>query len=339
MRLPNGYGGIIKLGGNRRKPWAVRLTVGFADNGQQKYKYLGYYEKRTEALAAIVEYNKNPYDIDTHNITFAEVFDAWSARKFDKVSKHSVRNYKSIYRKCSALYSMPFINIKTSHLQAVIDEHKALANVNLLKVLFGQLYGYAREHDICEKDYSEYVELPNAKDKKKKTPFSAEEVKVLWDNIDKPHVDLVLILLYTGMRITELLEMEIKNVHLSDRYMVGGIKTKAGKNRIIPIHRKIEPLIRKQIADDKTYLFQSSRGNMIAYNYFAAKKFAPLMHALGMAHTLHETRHSFISQCDRLSLNTTAVKRIVGHANGDVTDIYTHKDAEELIEIIDAFEY
>ena len=339
MRLPNGYGGIIKLGGNRRKPWAVRLTVGFADNGQQKYKYLGYYEKRTEALTALVEYNKNPYDIDRKNITFAEVYEAWAERKFENVSKYSIRNYKSIYRKCAVLYNMPFADIKTEHLQGIIDENKKLSNVNLLKVFFGQLYIYAKKYDICDKDYSEFVELPLPKSKKKKTPFTSAEVKTLWQNADKPHADIVLILLYTGMRITELIEMKVENVHLGDRYMVGGIKTAAGKNRFIPIHRDIVPLIERQLNAGKKYLFESKRGNMLAYNYFAAKKFAPLMSALGMDHTLHETRHTFISQCDRLGLNTTAVKRIVGHSNGDVTERYTHKDAEELIAVIDAFLY
>lgn len=284
-------------------------------------------------------YNANPYDIDRRKITFAEVFAAWSERKFETVGKSSVRNYKSIYRKCTALYSLPFVELKTSHLQGVVDANKTLANVNLLKVLFGQLYAYAIKHDICEKDYSLYVEIPTKEKKKEKTPFSAEEIATLWENVDKPHVDIVLILLYTGLRITELLEMRCENVHLADRYMIGGKKTAAGKNRIIPIHEKIAPLISAQLTDGKKYLFQSSRGNMIAYNYFAAYKFAPLMDALGMSHTLHETRHTFISQCDRLNLNAGSVKKIVGHANGDITLHYTHKETSELIAVIDGFYY
>lgn len=31
MKMPNGYGSIIKLKGNRRKPFQVRLTKGFTD--------------------------------------------------------------------------------------------------------------------------------------------------------------------------------------------------------------------------------------------------------------------------------------------------------------------
>ena len=339
MRLPNGFGSVVNLGKNRRRPWAVRFTVGWGADKRQKFKYLSYHEKRKDALAALIAYNKTPFDLDRASITFAEVYEAWAARKFDELGSHSVRNYKSIYRKCAVLYDLPFRELKTSHLQAVVDANKQLANVNLLKVLFGQLYGYAIKHDISEKDYSQFVEIPTKEKKLEKVPFSSAEVATLWQHVGEQYVDLVLILLYTGMRISELLEMEIKNVHLAARYMIGGKKTAAGKNRVIPIHDDIFPLVSAQYSTNKKYLFQSARGNKIAYNYFAAYKFAPLMERLKMSHTLHETRHTFISQADRLGLNATILKKIVGHANGDITVHYTHKDVGEILDEIKKFKY
>ena len=339
MRMPNGFGSVVNLGKNRRRPWAVRFTVAWGNDKKQKYKYLSYHEKRKDALAALISYNKKPFDIDNASVTFAEVFEAWAARKFGEVGKHSVRNYKSIYRKCEELYSIPFRELKTAHLQAVVDANKNLAHVNLLKVLFGQLYGYALKNDICEKDYSQFVEIPTKEKKGDKVPFSSAEVATLWQHVGETYVDLVLILLYTGMRISELLEMETKNIFLSDRYMIGGKKTAAGKNRIIPIHEDILPLVSAQYSPNKKYLFQSARGNKIQYNYFAAKKFVPLMERLGMSHTLHETRHTFISQADRVGLNGTILKKIVGHANGDITVHYTHKDVGEILDEIKKFHY
>lgn len=339
MRMPNGFGSVVNLGKNRRRPWAARVTVGWDPAKRQKYKYIGYFEKRKDALGALIEFNKNPYDLDRASVTFSDVYEAWSERKFERLNKNSIRNYKSLYRKCGAIFDVPFRELKTSHLQAVVDDNRKLANVNVLKVLFGHLFAYAIKHDICEKDYSQFVELPEKKKAAEKVPFSAEEVQTLWENVEKPHVDLVLILLYTGMRISELLEMKISNIHLSDRYMVGGLKTAAGKNRIIPIHEKIFPLISAQYSPDKNYLFESVRGNMIAYNYFAAKKFAPLMQSLGMSHTLHETRHTFISQADRCGFNPTILKKIVGHAHGDITVHYTHKEIDELLQELRKFDY
>ena len=68
MKLPNGYGSVVNLGKKRRRPWAARLTVGWNDEKKQVYKYLSYHEKRTDAFAALVEYNKNPYDLNLYQI-------------------------------------------------------------------------------------------------------------------------------------------------------------------------------------------------------------------------------------------------------------------------------
>ena len=60
MRLPNGFGGISKLSGNRRKPYAVRITIGWTDEAKQIVKYLGYYKTRSEALKALSAYTISP---------------------------------------------------------------------------------------------------------------------------------------------------------------------------------------------------------------------------------------------------------------------------------------
>lgn len=339
MKLPNGYGSVVFLGKKRRRPWAARLTAGWNDEKKQVYKYLSYHEKRTEAFAALVEYNKNPYDLDNVSITFSDVFNAWSARKFPTLSASTVKNYKSIYNKCTKLYNVPFREIKSTHLQAVIDENKALARVGILKILFAHLYGYAIKNDIVEKDYSQFIEIPTHQKKQTKTTFSLQEVATLWKHKDDLTARIVLVLLYTGMRISELLEMETKNVHIDGGYMVGGVKTAAGKNRIIPIHADIMPIIQEQLLQDKKYLFPAKSGKRWLYVNFRSYRFTPLMEKLKMDHTLHETRHTFISQADRCGINQTILKRIVGHANGDITLHYTHKETTELLEEMKKFHY
>ena len=86
MRNPNGYGSFYKLSGNRRRPWAVRITTGWERDknnpdslGKQKYKILGYYKTRPEAVLALAEYNNEPYDLDSNKITFEELFEKWKA--------------------------------------------------------------------------------------------------------------------------------------------------------------------------------------------------------------------------------------------------------------------
>ena len=54
-KMPNGYGSIVKLSGKRRKPYQVRLTKGFTNEGKQIYMYLGYFEKKEDASPDITD--------------------------------------------------------------------------------------------------------------------------------------------------------------------------------------------------------------------------------------------------------------------------------------------
>lgn len=131
MRNPNGYGTIYKLSGNRRKPFIVRVTVGWSyydrltkkrienipDNcdpleklpdGRQRfsnvqlYNNVGYYETRQDAMIALAEYNKDPFDLQLARITFEEVYDRWSTEHFEKVV--NTNGYIASYKLCEALY-------------------------------------------------------------------------------------------------------------------------------------------------------------------------------------------------------------------------------------------
>ena len=81
MKLPNGYGSVVNLGKRRRKPYAARITTGWTEDGKQKKKYLGYYKTRQEAMKALADYNENPFDLATREVTFAELYEKWLTLK------------------------------------------------------------------------------------------------------------------------------------------------------------------------------------------------------------------------------------------------------------------
>lgn len=341
MRLPSGYGGIVKLKGNRRKPYQVRLTKGFTDEGKQIYMYLGYYAKRGEALEALAEYNSSPYDITRETITFAEVYKKWSNEHFKKVSSSSIERYSNAYRKyCKSLYKMRFKDIRLTHLQAVIDNcgmaHPTRASI---KTLFAVLTRFAMKNDIVDKDYAQYVDVGQREGKINRKPFTQEEIDKLFKYVDTfDYLDTILIMIYSGLRVGEMLDLRIENIHLEERYMVGGSKTKAGKNRIIPISKKIEPFIRKYYEKnkDKEFLIINSLGRPMGYSNYRREKFDNIMEKLRMEHKPHDARHTFASLMDSAGANKLCIKRIIGHSSQDITeDIYTHKTLEELIEAID----
>lgn len=341
MRLPNSFGGIVYLGKRRRKPWAARKTVGYTDSGKQKYKYIGYYAKRSDALSALVDYNSNPYDLTAKMLTFAEIFDVVMKRKSTEISVSSQKNYKIAFNKCADIHNMPISEIKAHHLQKIFDDNAGKSISKVAKIIINHIFAYAIKHEMITKDYSKIVDAPVVKVKKRKTTFTPEEIKILKDNIHVPYVDVILILLYTGMRISELLDMKKENVFINDRYMIGGNKTDAGMNRFIPLHNDIIPLIQARYDSSDIYLVQSIRNGKLNYENFRRVIYLPLIETLNISnHTIHETRHTFISQCDRLELPQQSVKRIVGHSNGnDITAHYTHKTIADLVCVIDRFHY
>lgn len=222
LKLPNKYGSVYKLSGKRRKPWTVRKTVGWKLIGEKQkaypiYEFIGYYATKSEALQSLAEYNANPYDLKNNNITFAEVYEKWSNIHFEKVSHSNVNGYKASYKLCDSIKNMKFVEIKLDHLQKIVDTSgKNVPILKKLKVMLGLVYEYAVIHEIVLPDKREmirYLDIskagnPNAYNRK---PFTDNEIQVLWDNKDSNiYITVILILIYTGCRISELLNLKKK---------------------------------------------------------------------------------------------------------------------------------
>lgn len=334
MKNPNGYGSVVKLSGNRRKPFWVRKTVGWNEKGHPKYETIGYYETREEGMIALAEYNKNPWDIDGSKITLEEHFKNWCEKKLPKLGKSSQSNLRSAYKYTKALWKMKYKDIKSFHMQDCIDNcGKSYSTQAQIKSLFGHLDKFALEIDLINKAYSQLLTSDSVPDTDKE-PFTAAEIKTLWEHKDEPWVDTALMLIYTGFRISELLDMKCENVNLEERTFTGGTKTKAGKGRIVPIHSKILPLVQKRYDEEHEYLltFQNKQIIVATYRNYWNK----LMKELGMNHTPHECRHTFRSKLDSANANKRCIDLMMGHKSKEVGErIYTHKTLDELRDAIE----
>lgn len=228
---------------------------------------------------------------------------------------------------------MKIKDIKARHLQEAIDScSKGQATKKKIKFLFGQMFAYAMQNDIITKDYSEFVDIGKASEESKREPFSNKEIELLWKHIDDiEFIDTILIMIYSGFRIGELLELETKNIDLVNMTMTGGLKTEAGKNRLVPIHPKIFPLIEKRYNKDNQYLIINFKGKKMKYDNYYKEKFIPIMEQLNMEHRPHDCRHTFATLLSNANANATAIKKMIGHESYATTEkIYTHKDIEEL---------
>jgi integrase len=316
MKLPNGYGTVYKLTGNRRRPWVVKKTI----DGRQKP--LGYFPTREEAFAFLVSVNRMTPEKE---ITFSALYHAWKARHFETIGASSRSAYEISYKHLSPLHSVSFRNITYNNLQSTIDGVKAgYCTRKKCRVLLSQLYQYAMKNGIVETDLSRFIELPRHVPVYTKRPFTARQIGKLWKSAEEVKgVKDVLILIYTGMRAGEYISLAAGDVNLRQQYInVKKSKTLAGIRKI-PIHRKILPILMERKAEG----IICPCGNYESFR----RLFDHAMESLGMHHTPHECRHTLATMLDRAGANETAVKMILGHARTGVTKgVYTHKTLADL---------
>lgn len=345
MRMPNGFGSVYKLSGNRRKPWIVRKTVGWdvasgERNAKQKYITIGYYTSRSEALQALSAFNDNPYDIEMSRTTFEDIYKRWYSEKFnDESNPSTIRNYQSAYKHCEQLYNMKMSEIRPPQLQAVIDSVDSYNNKKRIQTLFNKMYDWCIRHDCIKKDYSLQTNINVKSDSPaERNPFTMQEIQKLWDlKSSNEYIPLILMLIYSGVRISELLDLQKKDVHLDEQYFyVRQSKTDSGV-RIVPIADKVLPFWEYFIKkSDCEYAVCSVSGQRLTYDNFKRRYWKEIMLQLNMDHTIHETRHTFISQMVTKNINMTIIKKIVGHKSiMNLTErIYTHIEISELVEAV-----
>ncbi len=212
----------------------------------------------------LMEYNKNPYDIEASKITFAEVFEKRSAGKFLTISDSNAKGYKASYNTCEILHDRVFKELKLTDLQGVVDNcGKNYPTLRKLKVLFCQMYEYAMKYEICMKNYSEYVDILKFKNKNPnktdRAPFNEDEINALWVQKNNIYVQIVLMLIYSGVRVSELHDLKRENVNIEEHYFkVVESKTKNGI-RIVPIHDRTYPFFKKWYEDGNEYLLHTPR--------------------------------------------------------------------------------
>ena len=340
MRLPNGIGSVTKMSGNRRKSWIARKTVGYTEDGKQKRLVIGYYTTKAEAVKALSAFSEQPYDISAGKQKFSEIYEQWFEDFSNRpdTSYSSLNNYRWAYNSCSSLYSMKMSDIRPVHMQDCLNQFDSYARQRKILLLFHRLYEYCIKRDYLQKDYSQSVtHSVKATHDQQKVPFADEEIERIWKlySTDKTY-GMVLILLYTGVRIGELLNLKSVDVFLDEQYFrIRKAKTESGV-RIVPIADKILPIFRDYIEQGHEYAITTMTGKKFEYSTFRKEYWIKLMEQAKMEHTIHETRHTFITNMTMANVNHTLIKIIAGHkASMDLTErVYTHGKIKEMIKAV-----
>lgn len=400
LRLPSGYGSVVKLGGKRRKPYAVRTSNiqefieifvdenppedvmrglklyqfrwnknrrlwnalstdkrrDFADmlanedgiktssSFRQVYKFHAYFEKAELAYSYLAELNNGNVVAEhkkyTDIPTFAEMYNMWKKYRTSlkkQISESTWRNYEIAFNHLAALHHKKFMAIRTSDVQEVLNgyNHKSATTIGNMRAVLKSMYAYARMNGYVDTDITEFLVYEwTDSDTEMHSPYTEEEIGILWQKLyEVNNVDIILIYIYTGMRPSELLNILTENVHLDEQYMIGGMKTETGIDRIIPIADKILPLVKNRYNPDRKYLINNRYGNHYTYGSYVSSNFNTVMNRVGMQHIPHDSRHTFATLMDNAGANDVCTKLIMGHSmrNDTTKGVYTHKSISDLL--------
>ena len=358
-KLPNGYGTIRYLGKNRRNCYAVHPPAVIEEGTGRiiRQKPLCYVDAWIKGFTVLTAYKAGTYTPDMEKTleigdtddltglsqriladysrskgieepvngkTFSEVYEEFfkwkyeSGKEYSKASKDSTR---AAFKNCSSIHDREFASLKYDDLQGVIDNCTLrYASLELIVSLFKQMYQYSDIKEYSDKNYAEHIRIKKGDDDEHGVPFSENELKLLWDHKEDPVAEFLLIMCYSGYRISAYRNME---VNIKERYFKGGVKTKASKERIVPIHSAILPLVKTRIKRDGC-LIKSAQGFRANMKDYAS--------SIGLSsHTPHDCRHTFSALCEKYGVRENDRKRMLGHTFGDVTnDVYGHRELTEL---------
>lgn len=318
MKRANGSGCITKLSGNRRRPYAIKITLGYTEEGKLQYKYLSYHRTLREAEKALALYNQDPYTLSAY--TLKQLYDEYYAVQEQTKAPSTLKNHKAAIKHLEPLWDMKAQDIDRLVLQRFYTKLNQTPSVvhNIQRTLQGVI-AYAVKlgvMPVAMLNIQKALDKTPTKEgeKHKHTIITKEERDLLWQNKDDEFVRLILVYIYTGLRYRELYNLTEECYH-EDHIEIKQAKTAAGV-RIVPLCDRVRELLPiMEVPCYETYLDRF-------------KSTIP-------GHMPHDTRHTFVTMLTEKEVDQRTIQTIVGHSRGrTVTDIYTHITLEKMLEAV-----
>jgi len=228
-------------------------------------------------------------------------------------------------------------------MESLMDKGDMATTVNLCLSAVRSFYRYALSHHLVGKDPAHAVRGP-----KKQRPLPQfvreEEMNRLIDGehmFDDSFKGLrartIIILFYeTGIRLAELVGLDDVDVDFAARQLK--VTGKRDKQRIVPFGSELEETLRnyidcrnKEVALTDGALFVNDKGVRIGRGQVQNI----VRNSLSMVTTMkkrspHVLRHSFATAMLNNGAQLEGVRKLLGHASVDTTEIYTHTTFEQL---------
>lgn len=336
MKRGNGSGSVYRRNDSKSRPWVAVVPARMQDDGSVRREVIGHYKTAQEAKDALDAFRKSP--TTRLNITLEELYNEWSLLWFKDKSHQLAASYTAAYAHLKELHTRVFREIRTSEMQQIIDrlekDGKSYSTLSNIKTVLILLFRYAMQNDIAQKNYAEFVKLP-AKEKKRRDTFSDTDLKTIEAQADTvPYADCILFMCYTGLRIAEFLSLNRFSVKTENGITLihGGVKTEAGKNRSIPVHPKVLPILNRWMAKNGETVFCKEDGKPFRTDVFRSQCFYPALEKMNIPRkTPHATRRTFATRLSAAGVRQEDLIALMGHTNFAVdTEHYIMQSADTL---------
>ncbi|RVY90524.1 integrase [Helicobacter pylori] len=271
---------------------------------------------------------------------------------YEYAQKLSLKSLKSI----DEVMLAEFLSIYTGGLSLATKKNYRIALLGLFSYIDKQ------NQDENEKSYIYNITLKNisgvnqSAGNKLPTHLNNEELEKFLESIDKIEMSakvrarnrlLIKIIVFTGMRSNEALQLKIKDFTLENGCYTILIKGKGDKYRAVMLKAfHIESLLKEWLTERELYpvkndlLFCNQKGSALtqAYLYKQVERiinFAGLRREKNGAHML---RHSFATLLYQKRHDLILVQEALGHASLNTSRIYTHFDKQRLEEAASIWE-
>lgn len=338
---PNGSGSAFRRG----KTWTARVVVGWKTVQQEGrkpkrlpvWKTKGGFPQRRDALAHCETLLKGAKERPVRELTFLSLYEEWEAAYREKITKSTLNCYRAAKKHFSPIHYLSFRDVDLDALQECVDDCvKGKRTKENMKALASLMYAYAVPRHMTDMDYAKFISTGNGA-KGKRTAFTEAQVKVIRDSLGKiAWAEEICCLIYTGFRPTELFSLTRDDYNQEAGYLIGGIKTEAGRNRPIPISPKIAGIIRARAEQADPWLFPREGNQFMTAAYFRDNYFYQALAGMGIQPlptrerpavlVPYSCRHTFSDLLKNVPGADVDKAALMGHADYETTKTLYQSD-------------
>ncbi|MCX6749414.1 MAG: tyrosine-type recombinase/integrase [Candidatus Pacearchaeota archaeon] len=254
--------------------------------------------------------------------------------KISKNSEHTIRNYLSANEKLLQLASKPVDQVSQDDVKEFMA-HNLTNQSSSSTIVFLSAVKYAYSN-ILQKDITSTIKRPK-KERRIPEVLTKEEVKSLIGVLANKKSKLMISMLYAcGFRVSELLNIKVKDLNFAEK--IGTVRQGKGrKDRIFNMPESLIRALEKQVKNQQElkqeYLFTGTKGHLSSRNIQKIVNKAANEAGIKKSVHPHTLRHSFATHLLENNVDIRKIQELLGHADLNTTQIYTHISQEELKKI------